>query len=644
MAITKKSFSFLLPCFPASLLFLLFTIPCSLFADKLDSLLHIHDTSTIVFYNHSADSLAIGKYYPVAGTRITGFHRYNPLDQRGRFSASSSNIGLPYKNMEFQPKFFDGFYTGMQAFDAYTFTNENTRYYRHLIPVTYLLYDSGPEKEQVFRVIHSHTIKRLVTIGVDFFLINSPGQYENQKSDDKSVVFTGQYYTKNLRFGTIANYRHNKFVVRENGGIINDTIFEENLETDTRLFDVNLSTAQNMVKESGVMSNTYFYLSGQPELKDSTITKPPTFHAGRIEYTFKYKRQVEIYSDEDPLVAFYQPFDPVIDSSGAYDSLLINTIHNRFSWSNLRMGDIPENKYLLIIFSIASNRSTIGDSITENRFRSWIPEANIIIRPYRSLAINLSGKMTVGEFNNGGFELKGMVNQNYKTKNGRTGDVNFSFTTASQQAGYYLTNFRSNYFRWDTSFSNQVIQLASFSLSYQGLKGNLEYQFISDYVYMNQKARPAQYKGSINLIKAELSDEFRWKAWGIDARLIYFLNSNKDLIRVPDFMARVSVYPTLSLFKNAAVLQPGIDISYNTAYFASAYMPATRMFYLQDEKKIGNYAYIDAFINLMVKRFRFFVKYQHLNALWSQNKYYMVPHYPSQGSAFKFGLSWSFYD
>jgi hypothetical protein len=73
-------------------------------------------------------------------------------------------------------------------------------------------------------------------------------------------------------------------------------------------------------------------------------------------------------------------------------------------------------------------------------------------------------------------------------------------------------------------------------------------------------------------------------------------------------------------------------------------MPATRMFYLQDEKKIGNYIYMDIFINLMVKRFRIFVKYQHLNALWGENRYYMVPHYPMQGGIIKYGLSWSFYD
>lgn len=627
-----------------SYLLILFLLPISLFADKLDSLLQIHDTSTIVYYYHFTDNLAAGRTSVVAGSRVNGFQRYNPLDQNGRTYASLGNVGLAHKNMVFSPTLSNSFYTGMNAFEAYTYTNENTRYYRHLIPVTYLVYHNGSKKEQLFRVVHSHTIKRMITVGVDFSLINSPGVYQNTKSDDKSVVFTGQYFTKNLRFGVVANYRHNKFLVRENGGIANDTVFEEEIETDTRLIDVNLTTAQNLIRESGVFANAYFYLSGKPEIVDSLNPRPPTFHAGRVSYNMGYSWNSQVYSDEDPMEEFYQPFGPALDTNLTYDSLSIKYFEHRFAWSNLRMDDKPEQKYLLVTFAINNQFTTIADSLSKKQINNWVPEASMVIRPYRTMAIFLEGKYTMGGFNNAGFVLKGLANQHYKVKNGTEGNVSFSFTTTSQEAGYFYKNFTSNYFRWDTSFSNQIMQEAAFALGYGGLEGRLEYHFISDYVYLDQTARPRQYKGSINLIKAMLTEEFRWKVWGIDAQIVYQANSNKDILRVPDLLARVSFFPTLSLFKNAAIFQPGVDLFYNTAYYANAYMPATRMFYLQDEKKIGNYVYIDVFANLMVKRFRIFVKYQHLNSLWSKKNYYMVPHYPVQDAIFKFGMSWSFYD
>jgi hypothetical protein len=640
MAKNKKLLIFLL----FTIHFSLFTFHISLFADKLDSLLHIHDTSTIVYYYHFTDNLSAGKTFTVDGSRLTGFQRYNPLDQEGRFYGSLGNVGLAHKSLVYTPKLSNAFYTGMESFDVYTFTNENTRYYRHLIPVTYLVYHNGSQKEQLFRVVHSHTIKRMITVGVDFSLINSPGMYQNLKSDDKSVVFTGQYFTKDLRFGVIANYRHNKILVRENGGITNDTIFEEEIETDSRLIDVNLTTAQNLVRESGIFANAYFYLSGKPEIKDSTDMRLPTFHAGRISYNMGYSWGSQVYSDQEPLSEFYQPFGTALDTNETYDSLSIKYFEHRFAWSNLRMEEMPEKKYLLVTFAISNRFATISDSISQRQINNWIPEASMVIRPYRSLAIFLEGKYTLGDFNDGGFALKGLAQQTYKVKNGTSGDAAFSFTTTSQQAGYFYTNFQSNYFRWDTNFSNQIMQEAAFALSYGTLKGRAEYHFISDYVYFDQTAHPRQYKGSINIIKLMLTDEFRWKVWGIDAQVVYQMNSNKDIIRIPALVARVSFIPTFSLFKNAAIFQPGVDLLYNTPYYANAWMPATRAFYLQDEKKIGNNVYIDIFANLMVKRFRIFAKYQHLNSLWGKKDYYMTPHYPMQEAIFKFGMSWSFYD
>ena len=53
-----KFFTSPLPRLHASLLLL--SVPTSLFADKLDSLLHIHDTTTIVYYYHLTDNLAAG--------------------------------------------------------------------------------------------------------------------------------------------------------------------------------------------------------------------------------------------------------------------------------------------------------------------------------------------------------------------------------------------------------------------------------------------------------------------------------------------------------------------------------------------------------------------------------------------------------
>ena len=68
------------------------------------------------------------------------------------------------------------------------------------------------------------------------------------------------------------------------------------------------------------------------------------------------------------------------------------------------------------------------------------------------------------------------------------------------------------------------------------------------------------------------------------------------------------------------------------------------MYYLQDKKEIGNYLYMDVFINIKIQRARFFLTYTHFNASFMGRSYYMVPNYPMQDGAFKFGISWRFHD
>ena len=73
-------------------------------------------------------------------------------------------------------------------------------------------------------------------------------------------------------------------------------------------------------------------------------------------------------------------------------------------------------------------------------------------------------------------------------------------------------------------------------------------------------------------------------------------------------------------------------------------MPALRMFYTQNNKKIGDYLYTDVFVNMQIKRANIFLKYQHLNSGWKDYSFYLIPHYPQQSGALKLGIIWRFYD
>lgn len=120
--------------------------------------------------------------------------------------------------------------------------------------------------------------------------------------------------------------------------------------------------------------------------------------------------------------------------------------------------------------------------------------------------------------------------------------------------------------------------------------------------------------------------------------------SKDEALKLPSLLANATISYEGSLFKGAIYAMTGIEVFYNTSWYAPAYMPASGSFYLQDQIKTGNYPFMDVFLNLRIKRARIFLLLQHANSGLTGYRYYMVPTYPMADRAFKFGVNWMFFD
>jgi hypothetical protein len=109
-------------------------------------------------------------------------------------------------------------------------------------------------------------------------------------------------------------------------------------------------------------------------------------------------------------------------------------------------------------------------------------------------------------------------------------------------------------------------------------------------------------------------------------------------------MARMKFSFSQHLFNHAAVLHPGFSIYYFTEYYADAYMPALRSFYLQHDKKVGNYPYLDVYLGLKVKRANIYLQYTNILGLTGDYRYFTTPHYPMRDARLNFGVNWRFYE
>jgi hypothetical protein len=224
------------------------------------------------------------------------------------------------------------------------------------------------------------------------------------------------------------------------------------------------------------------------------------------------------------------------------------------------------------------------------------------------------------------------------------GTITLTGDYALQKPGWFYEHYLGNNFKWDTAWEKQGLISAGINYSLKFLEAGFTVNRISNYVYLDSSATPQQFKGGFGHLFAYLNTNLDLWRFNITAKLIYQTIQGTNVLRVPAFMGSLALYYSQPLFHGAAILQPGLSFFYNTPYYANSYMPATHSFYIQDRKEIGNYIYMDVFINLKIQRARFFVMYSHFNASFMDKSYYTVPGYPMPDAAFKFGISWRFHD
>ena len=136
----------------------------------------------------------------------------------------------------------------------------------------------------------------------------------------------------------------------------------------------------------------------------------------------------------------------------------------------------------------------------------------------------------------------------------------------------------------------------------------------------------------------------KWKCLELDNKIVYQKSLNTDLIHLPEIMSNNAFYITGVLFNKALVAQLGLELTFFSSYYPLAWMPDTKEFYLQNDYKSANYPYVDFFLNVKIKRARIYLKMDHINSGLSGYNYYMIPNYPMSDRAFKFGVSWVFYN
>ena len=176
-----------------------------------------------------------------------------------------------------------------------------------------------------------------------------------------------------------------------------------------------------------------------------------------------------------------------------------------------------------------------------------------------------------------------------------------------------------------------------FGMSYDNIDSNR--QNLTTGVY--------QESGNINILMAQLHQNFRLGPLNWENVITYQNSSNKEVLPLP----ALNIFTNLYLkFKIAKVLgvELGSDLFWFSKYYAPDYSPLIGQFAVQQTPEsrveLGGYPWIDVYANLVLKKVRFFVMMRHVNADSGNRMRFLSPHYPTNGSVIHFGVSWVFFN
>jgi len=163
----------------------------------------------------------------------------------------------------------------------------------------------------------------------------------------------------------------------------------------------------------------------------------------------------------------------------------------------------------------------------------------------------------------------------------------------------------------------------------------------------NLTAGAYQEGGNINLLTAQLYQDFRLGPLNWENIITYQNSSNTDVLPLP----ALNIFSNLYLkFKIARVLdvELGGNVTYFTKYEAPDFCPMINQFAVQKNTasrvELGEFPFVDVYANLKLKGVRFFVMMSNVLYSSANRKYFTTPHYPMNGSVMHMGVSWPFFN
>lgn len=596
-------------------------------------------------------------------TGLTNFENYSPLNQPHHPKIGLGSLGLPTRDLLFEPVKQVGFDVGLHYLDPYMINPQDIQYYRARVPYTDLYLVTGGRTEQVFKAAHTQNINPNLNVGFNINFNGSAGYYNRENISDLTADVFSWYESKGKRYNLLANAFFNNIKAPESGGILNDSIFTTgsfNKVTEP----VRLLNAKDQITSNGLYLKQFYYI-GRIDSTNKGGVAASILPTQRFSHTFMYNKQT--YNFFQSGADTYQVFpDYYFNSNLSKDSLNVQDIRNEFTYSFFlrpRSVSFVKNELKLDLgmqHDLYQYKQFVSDSVvtqngklSQQSLKQQATFQNITLKA--KLGYSFSNKVAldadfrqIAQGRNAGDYL-------YDAKltlagGRRAGRIIFEGYAQNNSPALIDNSWISNHYVYHNDFKSQKTNNVSFNYINDALQLDLkaEYYLISDYIYFKAQsggidAAPAQLGSPINLLKVTISKNLTWRRWHFDNYIVYQKTDYQSTLRTPEVYTYSNLYYGKKMFQ-AIELVGGMSVRYNTPYVAPSYAPGIGQFYNGPNVTFTSYPYATVYLKATLQHTNLFIQYDYANQGLLSSGFYTVNRYPMQDRLLKLGVSWIFYN
>ncbi len=587
--------------------------------------------------------------------------------------ATTGNLGAEGQNMLFDEREAMSDFFFRDGLTHWMPTHSSMRFYNTRIPMTLLSFNTAGGRDNAqerLKGIFSGNINAKAQVGAMLDYLYSKGSYNNQATKDLSWGFSGSYLGD--RYEMQAYYNHFNLLNKESGGITDMLYITDPAELqggvskiDPKSIPTRLNNAHTRLwGEELYINNRYKvgYWHEEPGDDDTTVVRT-YIPVSSFIYTLRYNSGKHLFTDPNATETreFFE--NTYLNPENTRDRTTYWAVTNTLGVSLLE-GFHKYAKFGLAAYVTHQVRRYVQTPDTLDRADETLgltpfPEGIGRIEPratqqlawvgaqltkQRGALLRYEATAELGILGDAAGEVKvnGEVATRFKFLKDSL-EVKAFGSFYNEAAPYLTQNYVSNHFVWHNNFGKQrrvgfggEIRLGRTDTHLRASFTNLQ-----NHIYFGADGLPRQHGGSVQVLSLSLKQNLQAGILHWDNSITYQTTSDAAVVPLP----ALTVYSNLYLLFRLATLhvQLGVDCDYYTRYYAPAYQPALASFVNQQEMKLGNYPFCNAYINMKLSRARFYVMYSHANrGLFGGNEYFASPYYPLNPARLQLGISVDF--